>query len=117
MSQSTTLAMSRPASVHPTAIVDPSAKVHPTCTIGPYCRIGPKVELGEACQLISHVVMEGPSRIGAHNQFFPFCSVGLAPQDISYAGEPTRLEIGDHNVISYFEPGWLASGEIGRAHV
>src|SRR5438445_2812188 len=102
MSQSTTLAMSRPASVHPTAIVDPSAKVHPTCTIGPYCRIGPKVELGEACQLISHVVMEGPSRIGAHNQFFPFCSVGLAPQDISYAGEPTRLEIGDHNVIREF---------------
>ncbi len=102
MSQSTTLAMSRPASVHPTAIVDPSAKVHPTCTIGPYCRIGPKVELGEACQLISHVVMEGPSRIGEHNQFFPFCSVGLAPQDISYAGEPTRLEIGDHNVIREF---------------
>src|SRR5437016_35170 len=94
--------MSTPATVHPTAIVDPSAKVHPTCTIGPYCRIGPKVELGEACQLISHVVMEGPSRIGAHNQFFPFCSVGLAPQDISYAGEPTRLEIGDHNVIREF---------------
>src|SRR5437588_9840804 len=46
--------------------------------------------------------MEGPSRIGAHNQFFPFCSVGLAPQDISYAGEPTRLEIGDHNVIREF---------------
>src|SRR5437660_1416384 len=102
MSRSTILAMSRPASVHPTAIVDPSAKVHPACTIGPYCRIGPKVELGEACQLISHVVMEGPSRIGAHNQFFPFCSVGLAPQDISYAGEPTRLEIGDHNVIREF---------------
>src|SRR5712691_8511748 len=102
MSRSTILAMSRPASVHPTAIVDPSAKVHPACTIGPYCRIGANVELGEACQLISHVVMEGPSRIGEHNQFFPFCSVGLAPQDISYAGEPTRLEIGDHNVIREF---------------
>src|SRR6266566_2111255 len=90
MSQSTTLAMSRPANVHP------------TCAIGPYCRIGANVELGEACQLISHVVMEGPSRIGEHNQFFPFCSVGLAPQDMSYAGEPTRLEIGDHNVNREF---------------
>src|SRR5207247_5470957 len=102
MSRSTILAMSRPASVHPTAIVDPSAKVHPACTIGPYCRIGPKVELGEACQLISHVVMEGPSRIGAHNQFFPFCSVGLAPRDIRYAGGRTRLALGDHNVIRDF---------------
>src|SRR3989475_9089889 len=102
MSQSTTLAMSRPASVHPTAIVDPGANVHPTCAIGPYCRIGANVELGEACQLISHVVMEGPSRIGVHNQFFPFCSVGPAPQDMSYAGEATRLERGDHNVIREF---------------
>src|SRR5438094_65530 len=100
MSQSTTLAMSRPASVHPTAIVDPGANVHPTCAIGPYCRIGANVELGEACQLISHVVMEGPSRIGVHNQFFPFCSVGLAPQDMSYAGEATRLEIGDHVILA-----------------
>src|SRR5438876_11080951 len=102
MSQSTTLAMSRPASVHPTAIVDPGANVHPTCAIGPYCRIGANVELGEACQLISHVVLEGPSRSGVHNQFFPFCSVALAPQDMSYAGEATRLEIGDHNVIREF---------------
>src|SRR5437667_10793663 len=93
MSQSTTLAMSRPASVHPTAIVDPGANVHPTCAIGPYCRIGANVELGEACQLISHVVMEGPSRSCVHNQVFPCRSVGLAPQDMSYAGEATRLEI------------------------
>jgi UDP-N-acetylglucosamine acyltransferase len=102
MIQSLTPAMTRSAIVHPTAIVDPGAKVHSTCVIGPYCRIGPNVELGEACELSSHVVIEGPSRIGAHNQFFPFCSVGLPPQDISYAGEPTRLEIGDHNVIREF---------------
>src|SRR5437667_12559590 len=98
MSRSTILAMSRPASVHPTAIVDPGANVHPTCAIGPYCRIGANVELGEACQLISHVVMEGPSRIGEHNQFFPFCSVGVAPEDVTFAGEPTRGEIGVDNV-------------------
>jgi UDP-N-acetylglucosamine acyltransferase len=102
MIQSLTPEMTRSAIIHPTAIVDPGANVHPTCSIGPYCIIGANVELGERCQLTSHVAMEGPSTIGAHNQFFPFCSVGLAPQDISYAGQPTRLEIGDHNVIREF---------------
>ncbi len=52
------------------------------------------MELGEDCELISHVAIEGPSKIGARNKFFPFSSVGLAPQDISYAGEPTRLDSG-----------------------
>jgi UDP-N-acetylglucosamine acyltransferase len=52
--------------------------------------------------LISHVAMEGPTRIGSHNRFFPFSSIGLGPQDISYKGEPTRLEIGDHNTIREF---------------
>jgi len=89
-------------SIHPTAIVDAKAKVHPSCKVGPYCVIGPDVELGESCYLISHVAIEGPTRIGAGNGFFPFCSIGLAPQDISYAGEPTRLEIGDHNKIREF---------------
>jgi len=89
-------------SIHPTAIIDPGAKIHPSCKIGPYCVIGPDVELGEDCDLVSHVAMEGPSKIGADNQFFPFSSIGLAPQDISYAGEPTRLEIGDHNAIREF---------------
>jgi UDP-N-acetylglucosamine acyltransferase len=102
MIQSLTPEMTRSATIHPTAIVDPGANLHPTCSIGPYCTIGPNVELGERCQLTSHVAMEGPSTIGAHNQFFPFCSVGLAPQDISYTGQPTRLEIGDHNVIREF---------------
>jgi UDP-N-acetylglucosamine acyltransferase len=87
---------------HPTAIVDPGAKVHPSCKIGPYCVIGPDVELGEDCQLVSHVVIEGPTKIGADNGFFPFCSIGMAPQDLTYAGESTRLEIGDHNEIREF---------------
>jgi UDP-N-acetylglucosamine acyltransferase len=89
-------------SIHPTAIIDPGAKIHPSCKIGPYCVVGAHVELGEGCELVSHVAMEGPTKVGADNGFFPFCSVGLAPQDISYAGEPTRLEIGDHNEIREF---------------
>jgi UDP-N-acetylglucosamine acyltransferase len=88
--------------VHPTAIIDPQAKTHPSCKIGPYCVIGPQVQLGEGCHLVSHVVMEGPSKIGADNGFFPFSSIGLAPQDMTYAGEPTQLEIGDHNEIREF---------------
>ena len=89
-------------SIHSTAIVDPKSKIHPSCKIGPYCVVGPEVELGEGCRLASHVAIEGPTKIGVENSFFPFTSIGLAPQDITYAGEPTRLEIGDHNVIREF---------------
>jgi len=85
--------------VHPTAIVDPKARIHPSCKIGPYCVVGAEVELGEGCELVSHVVMEGPTKIGARNQFFPCCSIGLAPQDLTYKGEPTRLEMGEHNQV------------------
>jgi UDP-N-acetylglucosamine acyltransferase len=88
--------------VHPTAIVSPDAKIHPSCKIGPFCTVGPNVEMGENCELVSHVVIEGPTKIGTDNGFFPFSSIGLAPQDLSYAGEPTRLEIGHHNEIREF---------------
>jgi UDP-N-acetylglucosamine acyltransferase len=88
--------------VHPTAIIDPAAKIHASCKIGPYCIVGANVELGESCEAISHVVIEGPSKIGRNNRFFPFSSIGLAPQDLTYKGEPTRLEIGDNNVIREF---------------
>ena len=64
--------------------------------------IGAEVELGEGCHLVSHVAIEGPTKIGVDNGFFPFTSIGMAPQDIGYAGEPTRLEIGDHNEIREF---------------
>lgn len=86
-------------SIHPTAIVDSRAKVHPSCKIGPYCVIGPDVELGENCELIAHVVIQGPTKIGVGNTFFPFGAIGMAPQDVTYKGEPTRLEIGDYNEI------------------
>ena len=88
--------------VHPTAIVDPGAKIHPSCKIGPYCTVGADVELGQGCELISHVVVGGPSTVGARNKFFPFSSIGLGPQDLSYKGEPTRLEMGDDNVVREF---------------
>src|ERR1043166_532609 len=89
-------------SIHPTAIIDPRAKVHPSCKIGPYCTVGANVELGEGCQLLSHVAVEGLTKIGANNKIFPFASIGMAPQDLTYKGEPTRLEIGDHNDIREF---------------
>lgn len=85
--------------VHPTAIIDPKAKVPASCKVGPYCVIGANVELGEGCHLVSHVAIEGPTKIGEDNGFFPFCAIGMAPQDITHRGEPTRLEIGDHNEI------------------
>jgi len=86
-------------SVHPTAIIDARARVPASCKIGPYCVIGADVELGEECRLVSHVAIDGPTKIGSHNSFFPFCAIGMAPQDVTYNGEPTRLEIGDHNEI------------------
>ena len=89
-------------SIHPTAIIDPKSKIHPSCTIGSYCVIGPEVEIGADCRLASHVTVEGPTKIGSNNRFFPFTSIGMAPQDLGYAGEPTRLEIGDHNEIREF---------------
>jgi len=85
--------------VHPTAIVDARAKVPASCQVGPYCVIGPEVELGERCRLVAHVAIAGPTKIGGDNAFFPFCAIGMDPQDVTYQGEATRLEIGDHNEI------------------
>ncbi|HMK30203.1 MAG TPA: acyl-ACP--UDP-N-acetylglucosamine O-acyltransferase [Terriglobales bacterium] len=85
--------------IHPTAIVDPGAKVPASCHIGPYCVVCAGVELGESCELISHVVIHGPTQVGRNNRIFPFAAVGIEPQDISYRGEATRLEMGDNNVI------------------
>lgn len=86
-------------SIHPTAIVASSAVVPASCSVGPYSTIGPNVVLGENCELVSHVILDGHTTIGARNRFFPFSSIGIAPQDLSYAGEPTHLEMGDDNVV------------------
>jgi UDP-N-acetylglucosamine acyltransferase len=80
-------------------MVAPGAQIPDSCTIGPYSTIGPEVTLGEGCNIVSHVVLEGRTRIGAGNQIFPFTSIGVAPQDLKYNGEPTETEIGDNNTI------------------
>src|SRR5215467_15258547 len=85
--------------IHPTAIVDPSARVPESCSVGPYCVIGARVELGENCELMSHVVIHGAATIGAGNRFFPFCAIGIEPQDLTYKGEKTAVEIGEQNII------------------
>jgi UDP-N-acetylglucosamine acyltransferase len=86
-------------SIHPSAIVAPGAVIPASCTIGPYCTIGPEVVLGEDCNLVSHVVLDGRTRIGAKNTIYPFTSIGIVPQDLKYAGEPTETVIGDNNTI------------------
>jgi len=88
--------------IHPTAIIDSSAKIAARTTIGAYSVIGAHVEIGEDCEVMEHVVIHGPTRIGSHNRIFPHAAVGIEPQDVTYNGEPTRLEIGDHNLIREF---------------
>jgi UDP-N-acetylglucosamine acyltransferase len=82
-----------------TVIVDASARIAPGVTIGPYSIIGPQVEIGEGSWIGPHVVIKGPTRIGRNNRIYQFASIGDAPQDKKYQGEPTRLEIGDDNTI------------------
>ena len=86
-------------SVHPSAVVAAGAVVPASCTVGPFCTIGPQVALGENCNLISHVVLDGRTRIGARNTFYPFCAVGVTPQDLKYRGEATETVLGDDNTI------------------
>ena len=86
-------------SVHPTAIVAEGAQVPASCKVGPFCTIGPNVVLGEDCELISHVVLDGHLTMGRNNRVFAFTSIGIPPQDLKYAGEPTGVEIGDNNTI------------------
>ena len=77
-------------SIHPTAIVAEGAQIPESCTVGPYCTIGANVVLGEECELVSHVVLDGHLTMGNRNRVFPFACLGVAPQDLKYAGEPTR---------------------------
>jgi len=85
--------------IHETAVVHPLARLGEGVTVGPFCRIGESVSVGERCVLDSHVVIEGPTTIGSDNRFFPFCVIGVQPQDLKYAGEPTILTIGSHNTF------------------
>ena len=88
--------------IHATAIVHPNARLAPDVEVGAYSIIGEHVEVGAGTVIGPHVVINGHTRIGQHNRIFQFCSLGEIPQDKKYANEPTRLEIGDHNVIREF---------------
>ena len=88
--------------VHPTAIVDARARIAETAEIGPYCMVGSEVEIGAGTRLMAHIYLEGPTRIGADNIFFPYSTVGVASQDLKYHGEPARTVIGDRNKIREF---------------
>lgn len=85
--------------IHSTAIIDPLARIAEGVEIGPYCVIKGAVSIGAGCKLDAHVYIQGPTTIGENNHFYPFCSIGAAPQDKKYAGEDTRLTIGDNNTI------------------
>ncbi len=86
-------------SVHPTAIVGDGAVVPESCTVGPFCTIGANVVLGEGCELVSHVVLDGHTVLGRGVRVFSFACVGVAPQDLKYRNEPTRVTVGDDTVI------------------
>lgn len=88
--------------IHPTAIVDPRAMLDSSVVVGAYSIIGPDVQIGAGTKIGPHVVIDGHTRIGTDNVFYQFSSIGAAPQDKKYQGEPTRLEIGDRNLIREF---------------
>ena len=88
--------------IHETAIVSPKAEIGKDCYIGAFSTIGDEVVLGDRVRLESHVVVDGKTKIGDDTRVFPFVSIGLAPQDLKYKGEPTAVEIGKRNNIREF---------------
>ncbi|WP_295644815.1 acyl-ACP--UDP-N-acetylglucosamine O-acyltransferase [uncultured Methylibium sp.] len=89
-------------SIHPTALVDPAARLAADVSVGPYTVIGPQVKVGAGTSIGAHCVIEGHTTIGENNRIWQFCSLGAAPQDMKYAGEPTELVIGDRNTVREF---------------
>ncbi len=85
--------------IHPNAIIDPSAKIGNNVTVGPWTTIGPDVEIGDDCNIASHVVIKGPTTMGSGNSIFQFSTIGDGTPDLKYKGEPTKLIIGNNNVI------------------
>jgi UDP-N-acetylglucosamine acyltransferase len=90
------------ALIHPSAIIDPRAQLDSTVEVGPYSIVGPHVSIGARTVVGPHVVIEGHTTIGEDNKFFQFSSIGAAPQDKKWSGEPTRLEVGDRNTVREF---------------
>jgi UDP-N-acetylglucosamine acyltransferase len=85
--------------IHPTAIIARGAELGSHVRIGPFCTVGPNAVIEDRAELVSHVVVDGHSRIGADVVLYPFCTVGLAPQDLKYQGQPTRCEIGPRTQV------------------
>ena len=88
--------------IHPTALIDPAAELAADVEVGPYAVIGPDVRIGRGSKIGAHCVIQGHTTIGEENTFFQFSSIGAAPQDKKYAGEPARLEIGNRNTVREF---------------
>jgi len=87
------------ANIHATAVVDPSAKLGTNVEIGPFCVIGPDVELGDGVVVHSHAVITGRTTLGPECKVFPFASIGQAPQDVKFHGEPSTLTVGAKTII------------------
>ncbi len=87
------------STVHPTAVVAADAQLEDDVVVGPFCYVGPGVRLGAGTELVAHVSILGPTRMGTLNKVFPYATLGAEPQDKSHDNEPTRLEIGDRNVF------------------
>jgi UDP-N-acetylglucosamine acyltransferase len=85
--------------IHPTAIIASDAQIDSDVEIGAYTVVAAGVTIGTGCRIGPHVVIQGPTSVGVDNQIFQFASIGAAPQDLKYKGEPTRLEIGDRNIF------------------
>src|SRR5215469_6830884 len=103
--------------IHRTAIVEPGATLAEDVKIGPFCVVGPHVVLGAGVELISHVAVAGHTTVGEGTRIFPFASIGHAPQDLKYRGEPSRLEIGRRNIIREYatmNPGTVGGGLVTR---
>jgi len=103
--------------LHPSAVVDPAARLGDGVRIGPFCCVGPDVELGDGVRLVSHVVVDGRTRIGAGTVVYPFAALGTPPQDLKYQGEPSELVIGAGNRIREhvtMNPGTAGGGMLTR---
>ena len=103
--------------IHKTAIIDPKAKISSNVKIGAYSIVGPNVEIDENSEIQSHVSIIGNTRVGKNNKIYPFSSIGNDPQDLKFAGEETRLEIGDNNKIREYvtiNPGTKGGGALTK---
>ena len=105
------------SNIHSTAVINTKAELGSNVKIGPYCVIGENLKINDGTELISHVVLDGRTTIGANCRIFPFASIGHCPQDLKYSGEPSRLEIGANNVIREhvtINPGTKGGGMLTR---